>query len=229
MIDDNEILSYFHESWHDLALIYMKKLRRALNIKGTIYPEKNKILRVFSMPVEEINIVIVGQDPYHGPHQATGLSFDCISEKVMQPSVRNMFKEIKIEFPSRNYNFTNGSLERWFEEENIFLLNSSLSVLEHQPGSLMKFWYDFTNATIQYISEYNEKCVFLLMGSFAHSKIDFITIKTIIQEKNNVWKRKNRIIKAVHPSPMSAYRGFFNSNIFIRIEKILDREINWQN
>jgi len=213
---EEEILSYFHESWHDLALTYMKKLVKAMNIDGQVYPEKNNILRVFSMPVEHIKVVIVGQDPYHGPGQATGLAFDCVTGKTMQPSVRNIFKEISLEFPSRKYQFTNGSLERWFNDENIFLINSALSVLDSAPGSLLKFWYDFTNATLQYIADYNDKCAFLLMGSFAHDKERFIN-------------RHKRIVKSIHPSPMSAHRGFFGSNIFIQIEKIIGKKINWQN
>lgn len=214
-MNDEEILSYFDDSWYDLVYVYMKYLKKALKVTGTVYPEKHQIFRVFSMPLSDIKLVILGQDPYHGHGQATGLAFDCNDSRSMQPSVRNMFKEIKTEFPKRNYIFKNGSLERWFEEENIFLINSALSVLEGTPGSLLSFWSAFTDATIQYIADYNESCVFLLMGKPAQTKSMFIG-------------DKNRIVTCVHPSPMSASRGFFGSNVFKTIESKIGK-INWQN
>lgn len=225
---DEEILSYFHESWYDLVIIYMKNIKRALRQTGTIYPDQDRIFRVFSMPLEDISVVILGQDPYHGPGQATGLAFDCTIGKNIQPSVRNIFKEISGEFPERNYKFTNGSLERWFDEEHIFLLNTALTVLEHKPGSHLKFWGDFINATIQYIADYNPTCIFLLMGKPAQYKTEFIASKSIHSKKELI-KRHTRIIMCVHPSPLSANRGFFGSDVFKEIEERIGYEINWQN
>jgi uracil-DNA glycosylase len=214
MWTEEEIYNEFHESWHPVVEIYMRKIKKALNKSGTIYPPPECIFRVFQMPVEEIKVIILAQDPYHGNGQATGLAFDCANNKgPIQPSLRNIFKEINNEFPKRKYNLKSGCIERWFNESNIFLLNSALTVREGDPGSLMKFWYDFTDAIIQFIADYNSKCVFLLMGSPAKTKSRFIA-------------DKDRIVSCTHPSPMSAHRGFFGSGVFIEIENLVG-EIDW--
>jgi uracil-DNA glycosylase len=114
------------------------------------------------------------------------------------------------------YVFHSGNLERWFYEEKIFLYNSSLCVYKNKPASHMVFWKNFTNDVIKYISENNKNCVFLLLGNFAKSKEKFIC-------------NKDKIIKGVHPSPLSAHHGFFSSNIFKMVETKLGEEINWSN
>jgi uracil-DNA glycosylase len=121
-----------------------------------------------------------------------------------------------IEFPSRNYVFNTGNLERWFKEEKIFLLNASLSVILNHPGSHMDIWDEFTNDVIKFISSNNCECVFLLLGNFAKSKEKFIT-------------NKDKIVTGKHPSPLSAHNGFFNSGIFMEVEKKIGNEINWNN
>jgi uracil-DNA glycosylase len=166
------------------------------------------------MDVNEIKILLLGQDPYHGPNQACGLSFSVNDGMKIPPSLKNIYKELQNEFPDRNYLFKSGNLERWFKEEKIFLLNSSLSVIEHKPASHMKFWENFTNDVIKYVSEKNKNCIFVLLGNFAKSK------QVYIQNENN-------IITGVHPSPLSANKGFFGSNIFKFIELKLNMQINW--
>lgn len=155
-----------------------------------------------------------GQDPYHNPGQANGLSFSVNDNIKIPPSLKNIYKEIQNEFLDRNYIFTSGNLERWFKEEKIFLLNASLTVIKNKPSSHMSMWKKFTNDVIEYISHNNDKCIFVLLGNFAKSKDTYII-------------NKNNIIYGVHPSPLSANKGFFDSNIFKSIEEKLDSQINW--
>ena len=128
------------------------------------------------------------------------------------PSLANIYKELQNEFPERNYTFPHGNLERWFTEEKIFLLNSSLTVAEGKPSIFMQKWNPFTDDVIKFIAENNEKCIFLLLGAFAKNKAQYIECKS-------------RIVTGTHPSPLSAYRGFFNSNIFKKLD--LELTINW--
>jgi uracil-DNA glycosylase len=107
-------------------------------------------------------------------------------------------------------------LEEWFYREKIFLLNASLTVEKGKPSCHMKLWETFTNNVIEFISEQNLKCVFLLLGNFAKTKESYIL-------------NKQNIITGVHPSPLSAHNGFFNSNIFIKVETLLNEKINWLN
>jgi len=213
MWTSEQIYSEFDESWYPVVSVYMEKIKRALKQKGVIYPPKNCIFRVFKKPLQDIRLVILAQDPYHGKNQATGLAFDCSNNNdKRQPSLLNIFKEITDEFPKRDYNFEGSDISDWINED-IFLLNSALTVKEGDPGSLMKYWYDFTDAIIQYIADYNPLAVFLLMGGPAKLKSKFITDKT-------------KIISCAHPSPLSAYRGFFKSNVFVKIENLIG-EIDW--
>jgi uracil-DNA glycosylase len=166
------------------------------------------------MDVEKIKLVLLGQDPYHGEGQATDLSFSCNDSMGIQPSLRNIFKVIKTNFPERDYQFNTGDLGRWNDEENIFLLNTALTVKCGEPKSLVNEWQKFSEALIIYIDSCNDECVFLLMGGPAQSKSAFISNKT-------------RIIKCVHPSHLSAYRGFMDCKVFIDIEKKVG-SINWE-
>jgi uracil-DNA glycosylase len=205
-------MNKIHNSWKP---IFDKNNIDELYKNNIVYPPKEMIYRVFEMDVKEIKILLLGQDPYHKKGQANGFSFSC--NNCIPPSLKNIFKEIKLEFPERNYNFNSGNLDKWFYREKIFLLNASLSVIESSPGTHMKLWEDFTNSVIKFISENNNKCIFLLLGNFAKSKEKFIT-------------NKNLIISATHPSPL-AQRGnkFIGSNVFKQIEKILNYQVNWQN
>lgn len=204
-----------HKSWKSLFKKYNFNLDE-LYAKDKIYPPKEYLFRVFEMNVKKIKVVLLGQDPYHKYGQAHGLSFSVPSNIKIPPSLKNIFKEINNEFPERNYVFNNGNLERWFYDEKIFLLNSSLSVIENKPSSHMNIWEEFINDVIKYIDKNNSNCVFVLLGKYAQSKEKFI-------------RNKNRIIKGVHPSPLSANSGFFYSNIFKKIEQNLGKNINWCN
>ena len=202
-----------HKSWKKLFDRYDFNLDKLYNSDDVVYP-REQIFKVFEMNIKKVRIVLLGQDPYHNPNQANGLSFSVPDKVKIPPSLQNIYKELCIEFPERNYVFSSGNLERWFTEEKIFLLNSSLSVIKNKPGSHMVIWSDFTDDVIRYISKKNKDCIFVLLGNFAKSKEKFI-------------ENKDRIVTGVHPSPFSANNGFFNSNIFKKIEDKLQKEINW--
>lgn len=206
--------SKIHDSWKKLFSEFQFDLDELYNTGNTIYPCREQIFRVFEMDMNEIKVLLLGQDPYHNPNQANGLSFSVNDGITVPPSLKNIYKELMIEFPERNYKFTTGNLERWFNEEKIFLLNASLSVIKNTPASQMEIWEEFTDEVINYISKNNKKCVFVLLGKFAKSKSEFIV-------------DKSKIINGVHPSPFSADKGFFNSGIFKSIEKKVGSKIDW--
>ena len=202
-----------HNSWKPLFDQYKFNLSKLYNRQQDVYPPQELVFRVFEMDVKEIKIVLLGQDPYHKQGQADGLSFSVSKDTKIPPSLRNIFKELKLEFPERNYGFIHGDLNIWFDREKIFLLNSSLTVEQEKPSSHIKYWEKFTDAVIEYISLNNYNCVFLLLGNYAKSKSDLI-------------KNKNNIITAPHPSPLA--RGFIGSNIFKQIEEKIGF-VNWEN
>jgi len=214
-------MDYIHESWSPLFNKYdiSKLLDEIYNNENSsnenIFPTRINVLRIFEMSVFDISLVLLGQDPYHSPGQAHGLSFSVpYTEKKIPPSLKNIFKELKIEFPERNYTFATGNLEKWFYTQNIFLLNASLCVEKGKPGSHMKLWKKITNSVIEFISNNNQNCVFLLLGNYAKSKEKFI-------------KNKNKIVCAPHPSPLA--RGFIGSNVFRKVEELLGYHIDWKN
>ena len=208
-----------HSSWTSIFEKHKNLINEMLNMynndnPGAIYPIKDDIFKVFEMDITEIKLVLLGQDPYHRPGQAHGLSFSVKKDVKIPPSLRNIYKELIMEYPDRNYMFKHGNLERWFVEEKIFLLNSSLTVFKGKPGCHLKKWTDFTDDVIKMICENNKKCIFLLLGNFA-------------KDKSNIIGDKSRYILGVHPSPLSANRGFFGSNIFKEIDNKIGYEINW--
>lgn len=200
-----------HKSWTKLFNQYKIDIDE-ICAEGEVYPPKELVFRVFEMDVKDIKILLLGQDPYHGPNQAHGLSFSVPDNQKIPPSLKNIYKELILNFPERNYNFQNGNLEQWFVREKIFLLNSSLTVQRGKAGSHMKIWEGFTNEVIKFISEQNDNCVFLLLGNYAKSKSIFI--------KNN-----SKIVVEVHPSPLA--RGFIGSNVFKRVEDALGDKVDW--
>jgi uracil-DNA glycosylase len=206
----------------------LDKILNEINFNDNIFPEKKNIFKaLFYFPPEDIKLFIMGQDPYIGYEiineikipQACGLSFSVPkSHKKIPPSLQNIFKEIKNCYP--DYIIPkNGSLKRWVKKEKILLLNSALTVIEGKSNSHAKLWTDFTNKLIKFISDKNNKTIFLLMGNFA------------INKKNLIDENKHKIFTTVHPSPLSASRGFFGCNIFKNINDYLiennKEPINW--
>ena len=182
--------------------------------EGIVYPPKNQVFRVFQLPVQQIKVVLLGQDPYHSAGLADGLSFSVPTGQPIPPSLQNIFKELQRSFPERNYKFLSGNLDQWLTREKIFLCNASLTVEQGKAGSHMDIWKDFTDDVIKYIDAHNKSCVFLLLGNFAKSKASLIS-------------KQERIVTEVHPSPLA--RGFVGSNVFQRVENVLGVPINWSN
>ena len=202
-----------HKSWNKFFNDNPIDLDKFYNDEVNVYPPRELVFKVFEMNIKDIKIILIGQDVFHCKNQANGLAFSVNKDIKIPPSLRNIFKEIKNNFPDRNYEFEHGDLTRWFEIEKIFLLNTSLTVEEKKPGSHIQNWKNFTDNVIKYICKKNKNCIFLLLGKYAQGKKDLIT--------------NNKIIEAPHPSPLA--RGFIGSEVFIKIEKELNEEINWSN
>lgn len=200
-----------HKSWNEL----FDSVTIPSIIDEEFYPPRDQVFTVFTMPVHSIKVVLLGQDPYHGPGQAHGLSFSVPEGIPIPPSLRNIFKELQAEFPERNYKFEHGCLAEWHDKE-IFLLNAALTVAPGKPNSHADRWSSFTDEVIEYIVKHNPTCIFLLLGAFAQKKAVLID-------------NPARCVYGVHPSPLSAHRGFFGSSIFKKVENKLGEEIDWQN
>ena len=195
----------------------LEKTKKAYREK-TIYPKQNEIFNAFRYtPYEKVKVVILGQDPYHGPNQAEGLSFSVKNEVKRPPSLQNIFKELEEDLHIK-VGKTN-SLKPW-ALEGVLLLNAVLTVEEHKPASHQNIgWETFTDEVIKTINKKEEPVVFILWGSFARSKKKYIT------------NHEHLIIESTHPSPFSAYNGFFGSKPFSKTNKYLKskglKEIDW--
>ena len=168
---------------------------------GVVYPAGRNIFRAFDCcPVDKIKVVIIGQDPYHGPGQANGLCFSVGEGVPFPPSLRNILQEVHTDVGAPIP--TSGELERW-AEQGVLLLNAVLTVRAHEAASHAgRGWERFTDAVVKAIAERKQGVVYMLWGSYA-------------QKKGSIADpSKNLILKAVHPSPLSAYRGFFGGKHF---------------
>ncbi len=203
-----------HSSWKKLFDQYDFDLDSIYDESVPVYPPIKDVFAAFEMPVNSIKLVFLGQDPYHGPNQAHGLAFSVTNNITPPPSLQNIFKELRNEFAERSYKFSTGNLTAW-AKQGIFLLNTSLTVKQAQPNSHSDIWQGFTDDVIQYIAKHNTQCIFLLLGNNAKTKARFI-------------KDPTKIIIGVHPSPLSAHRGFFGSNIFKKVEAAIGKSINWE-
>ncbi len=173
-----------------------------------VYPSGNEILKSFNLcPLESVKVVLLGQDPYHGEGQAHGLAFSVKPGVPFPPSLLNILKEIKSDIGTDMP--ANGDLTRW-ADQGVFLLNATLTVRANQAGSHQnQGWEDFTDEVIRVISSHREHVVFLLWGSFAQKKAALID------------PQKHLVLKAPHPSPLSAYRGFLGCRHFSQANSYL--------
>lgn len=173
-----------------------------------VFPPGKEIFNAFEQcPFDQVKVVIIGQDPYHGPGQAHGLCFSVREGIVFPPSLRNIFKEIQSDVgtPIPQH----GDLTRW-ANQGVLLLNATLTVRAHQAGSHQKKgWETFTDAVIQTVSAKKNNVVFLLWGAYAQRKAEIID------------QSKHFILESVHPSPLSAARGFFGNHHFTRANEFL--------
>ena len=191
---------------------YFKKLQIFLNSEyenGVIYPERKNIYNAMKLTgYGDTNVLILGQDPYHGPYQAHGLSFSIESEKAkFPPSLRNMFKELKTDLGIER---SEKNLTDW-TKQGVMLLNTVLTVQAGKAAShRKKGWEQFTDTVIKKLNDKDEQVIFVLWGGDAKKKVPLIT------------NPKHKIIEGVHPSPLSAYNGFFGSKPFSKINKYLE-------
>ena len=203
-----ELLKDVKESWLpildnkmlDDIIINLNKFDKDL----VIYPNKNNIFECFRyFELNETKLILLGQDPYINKDEAMGLSFSIpkINKKI-PPSLKNIYKEL-------NIHRDHGDLSHWSGDSQFLLLNTSLSVFEGKSNSHTTLWRNYTNKIIEEISNKTEKIIFLLFGNDAKSKMKFIN------------EEKHIVITCVHPSPLSASRGFFGSNVFIHINNYL--------
>ena len=178
--------------------------------KHTIYPPGNLIFNAFNhCPYDTLKVVIIGQDPYHGPGQAHGLCFSVKEGITFPPSLKNIFKEIQndigVDMPK------SGNLERW-ADQGVLLLNATLTVKAHQAGSHQnKGWEKFTDSVIEIIANKKSNVVFILWGAYAQRKAAIVN------------REKHLVLESVHPSPLSASRGFFDNNHFSKCNSFLEK------
>ena len=185
----------------------------------TVFPKDDEVFKAFNInSLKNLKVIILGQDPYHGKGQAHGLSFSVPNGVKIPPSLRNIFKELQtdLNIPISN----NGDLSPW-AKQGVLLLNATLTVREKEAGSHQKLgWENFTDRIIEKISKKKEGIIFLLWGAFAQRKSILIDVK------------KHHILTAAHPSPFSAYRGFFGCKHFSKTNGILiknnQQPIDWK-
>lgn len=215
-----------HDSWKSILMEefnkeYFQELKSFLveeKKKHKVFPPGKNIFEAFNRtPFDTVKVVLLGQDPYHGPGQAHGLCFSVPYGVNPPPSLVNIFKELKSDM---NINIPDhGNLENW-AEQGVFLLNATLTVRAHQAGSHQnKGWEEFTNSVIKKVSELKQNVVFLLWGRYAQNK------EVLIDNS------KHHILKAAHPSPFSAYNGFFGCRHFSQANNYLNsaglEPVNW--
>ncbi|KAF2510628.1 uracil-DNA glycosylase [Flavobacterium foetidum] len=216
-----------HSSWkpvlhEEFEKPYFKDLIEFVKSEYTTkvcYPKGNQIFSAFDhCHFDQVKVVIIGQDPYHGPNQANGLCFSVNDGIPFPPSLYNIFREIEIDLGKPMPK--TGNLERW-ADQGVFLLNATLTVRQSEAGSHQgKGWEKFTDAVIKKISSESENVVFLLWGGFAQKKSSLIDAS------------KHHILKSGHPSPLSANRGFwFGNKHFSQTNEFLKskglKEIEW--
>lgn len=194
-------------------------LRAELAKKKVIYPRPSEYFAAFNhTPLDKVKIVILGQDPYHGPNQAHGLCFSVRPGVPFPPSLENIFKELKSDVGFRIPD--HGCLTKW-AEQGVLLLNATLTVEAGKAGSHQRRgWEEFTDAAIRYLNDQKEHLVFMLWGSYAQKKGEFIDTQ------------KHLVLKAPHPSPLSCHRGFFGCRHFSKANEYLRKHgkepIDWQ-
>ena len=210
IIESEKMKPYYHELKSKVDYAYTK---------GNVYPPKQDLYNCFKLcPFNQVKVVILGQDPYHQPHQAQGLSFSVNKGIKIPPSLVNIFKELQEDIgivPP-----THGSLVSW-AKQGVLLLNAVLSVEESRPNSHKGYgWEYFNDRIMQELNQVNRPLVFILWGKNAQEKERWLT------------NPKHLIIKSVHPSPLSAYGGFFGSHPFSKANSFLikngETAINWQ-
>ena len=201
----------------DFKLPYMGSLKQFLSQEKQngkiIYPKGSEYFAAMNTtPLDKVKVVILGQDPYHGPDQAHGLCFSVRDGVKIPPSLVNIFKEIRSDLNLPDGTLSSGNLTAW-AQQGVLLLNSVLTVERHQAASHQgKGWETFTDSVIKVLSEQKESCVFMLWGSYAQKKGSVIDTD------------RHLVLKAPHPSPLAAHRGFFGCRHFSRCNEYLEEK-----
>ena len=195
----------FDSVYFEMLTTFVRKAYQA----STVYPPGSKIFEAFNRtPFDKVKVVILGQDPYHGPNQAHGLCFSVQDGIQPPPSLINIYKELQKEYGVA-VNMTNGNLTRW-ANQGVLLLNATLTVEAGKAGSHQgKGWETFTDAAIKALSDRREGLVFMLWGSYAQQKGRVID------------RRKHLVLESSHPSPLSVYRGFDGCGHFKKANQYL--------
>ncbi|AUR50903.1 uracil-DNA glycosylase [Aquella oligotrophica] len=218
---DNYWKDFFYNNCHNTILEIDRELT-LISKNSIIYPPKSKIFYALSgLNPANIKVVIIGQDPYHGENQANGLAFAVNHGTTLPPSLKNIFKELILEFNPILTELNASLLENW-KSQGVLLLNSTLTVIKDKANSLAKIgWQTVTDKIIQEISTSGKNCVFILWGNYARNK------KSLIDSS------KHLILEGVHPSPLSASRGFFGCNHFKLANEYFANQkqapVNWLN
>ena len=213
-----------HSAWHEpikaqLPDHYFNKINQFLDqvyASGTIYPPRDKVFAAIqATELKNVKVVILGQDPYHGPAQAQGLSFSVPNSVAAPPSLQNILKELKDDIGVKE----DHDLTAW-AEQGVLLLNACLTVPAGQAnGHAGQIWEPFTDAVIKVVNSLDQPVVYILWGTYARKKKVLIT------------NPKHLIVESAHPSPLSAYRGFFGSKPFSQANAFLasrgSKGINW--
>ncbi len=206
----------FHKAYYRDLFTFVKQEYNT----HVIYPPADDIFNALHfIPLSEVKVLILGQDPYHNEHQAHGLSFSVLpDQKDIPPSLQNIYKELQDDLGCKIPN--NGYLKKW-ADQGVLLLNTVLTVRAHQANSHQgRGWEQFTDAIIQAVNAQDRPIVYMLWGRPAQSKITMLT------------NPKHLILKAPHPSPLSAYRGFFGCRHFSQANAFLEKNgiapIDWQ-
>ena len=198
-------------SWK--AILHLNLFNKIINTLKDTIPPKSKLLVPFSyFPLNELKIVILGEEPYPNPELSNGLAFSVNKNIKIPQSINNIFKEINHEYKGI-YTVTHGDLSKWASREKILLLNTSLTISKEDNNK--KYWREYTDIIIKELSNNTTNVCFLLMGNHAKNK------RYLIDEK------KHFIVECIHPSPNSASRGFFGSNVFKLVEEKLEEAFNW--
>ncbi len=211
--------SHLAQEFDQSYFLSLAEFIRSEYLRSTIYPAPKDVFRAFEeCPFDRVKVVILGQDPYHGPRQATGLSFSVPDSEKLPPSLQNIFKEIASDFGVPLIH-TGGNLDRW-AKQGVLLLNATLTVEAHKAGSHQgKGWESFTDAAIRALSTERENLVFMLWGNYAKSKGAHID------------RTRHLVLESAHPSPFSAYNGFFGNKHFSKANAYLKRHgetpIDW--
>lgn len=214
-----------HESWKEFldsefAKPYFQELSQFLHAAyetKTIFPAKTQVFRAFTTDLNQVKVVILGQDPYHTPGAAHGLAFSVPNSQPIPPSLVNIYKEIDAEYGSHVN--PRGNLSSW-QQQGVLLLNNVLTVEAHRAGSHRgKGWEQFTEATVRHLNDKCEHLVFMLWGRDARSKSSMID------------QTKHLVLESPHPSPLSAHSGFFGNGHFKKANEFLRQhglsEIVW--